>query len=86
MTRIAVESSLITSIGWTPVTPNIGTLEVEFPARGGNTVPPVYEYYEVPKTVWEEFQAAESIGKYFLANIKQHYGFKRVEADKESAE
>lgn len=32
-----------------------------------------YEYKDVPKEVYNELLNAESIGKYFLANIKSKY-------------
>lgn len=32
-----------------------------------------YEYKDVPKDVYEGLLGAESIGKYFLANVKGHF-------------
>ena len=32
-----------------------------------------YEYKEVPKEVYSDLLAAESVGKFFLANIKNKY-------------
>ena len=38
----------------------------------------VYDYYNVPKDVYEALINAESIGKYFHANIKNDYEFEKV--------
>jgi hypothetical protein len=64
--RHEVESSNIASIGYDPETQ---TLEIEF-KRGG-----VYQYSDVPADVWEAFQAAESKGKFFHAEIKKGGGY-----------
>lgn len=37
-----------------------------------------YEYQEVPKEIYTDMLAADSIGKYFLANIKDKYTTERV--------
>ena len=37
-----------------------------------------YEYENVPEKVYEELIHADSAGKYFLANVKNSYPFKRV--------
>lgn len=42
-------------------------LKLKF-AKGG-----WYEYKEVPKNIYNDLIGAESIGKYFLANIKNKY-------------
>lgn len=47
-------------------------LKLKF-AKGG-----WYEYKEVPKEVYNELLSSESIGKYFLANIKNKYEMERV--------
>ena len=68
ITLTPVESSLLTAIGYDAATQ---TLRIEFPRKGH---PPgagtVYEYYHVSAEQWAAFQAAESFGKHFLANIK----------------
>ena len=33
----------------------------------------VYQYNDVPVSVWEDFQKAKSKGKFFCQNIKTHY-------------
>ena len=45
-----------------------GTIRVQL---GDDPVP--VRYFEVPRTVWEEFKAAESKGAYYTANIRQRY-------------
>lgn len=59
-----VNSSMIAAIGYDADTK---TLAVEF-VKGGT-----YEYEDVPEEEWEAFSTAESVGKYFLANIKPNY-------------
>ena len=65
MERTPVNSSMIASIGYDQ---SSGTLEVEF-----NTGGAIWEYYDVPENMWHEFQSASSIGKYFHANIRNHF-------------
>lgn len=36
-----------------------------------------YIYKDVPKSVFDDLAEAESIGKYFLANIKDKYEFEK---------
>jgi len=36
-----------------------------------------YRYQEVPKEVFQAMENAESIGKYFLANVKNNYSFEK---------
>lgn len=47
-------------------------LEVEF--QNGGT----YQYYDVPITIWENFKAADSKGKYLHEHIKGNYRYSRV--------
>jgi len=88
MKRIKVKSSNIESIGYelslaesAPIVQErLGTLEVEF--RGGK----VYQYIYVPETQYNQLMKAESIGKFFAANIKTGgYAFKKVEEVKEGS-
>jgi len=67
MERIKVVSSNIKSIGYAELTK---TLEIEFTKSG------VYQYKDVPKEIYEGFSKAESIGKYFYANIKSNRALK----------
>lgn len=69
--RTPIESSLIASHGWeaSAENPEMGTLAVEFKAKGKSPAS-VYEYANVPKSVWEDHQQADSKGSHFLKNIK----------------
>ena len=72
-----VESSNISQIGYNEfnqITLNkiVSTLRIVF--NSGN----IYDYYDVPKEVYENFLNAKSIGKYFWANIKDKYDFEKV--------
>lgn len=70
MKRDQVQSSNIQAIGYDE---NSATLEVEF-LNGG-----VYQYFDVPKNVYDEFiNATESHGKYLAQYIKGHYRFSKV--------
>lgn len=68
MQRKHVSSSAISSIGYDPKS---ATLEVEF--RGGR----VYEYYEVPKKVYESLMEAPSKGQYLSRRIRDRFPFTR---------
>jgi len=70
MERISVNSSMITSIGYDT---SSGTLEIEFKSDGA-----VWQYYDFPEHMWNEFQYAESQGKYWHSNIKKQYREARV--------
>ena len=35
-----------------------------------------YEYLEVPKKIFDELMASESLGKFFIANIENSFKFK----------
>lgn len=61
MKRVSVQSSNISSVGYDPAT---SALEIEF-HHGG-----VYQYYGVPRQVYEGLMAAESKGSYFHHYIK----------------
>ncbi len=69
MKREPVESSMIAAIGYNP---DNQTLEVEF--NDGN----VYEYDDVEPEVYEEFMAADSHGRFFLANIRDNYPYRKL--------
>lgn len=69
MDRIQVRSSNIRSIGYDQETK---TLEVEF-LKGS-----VYQYFEVPWGTWLGFVAADSKGKYFIAQIRERYRYSKV--------
>jgi KTSC domain len=68
--RRPVESSLIRSIGYDLPS---SVLEVEF-AEGGR----LYEYYDVPLSVYSRLMAAESIGAYFNEHIRDMYAYQEI--------
>lgn len=69
MQRESVSSSNITSIGYDE---DSETLEIEF-HNGG-----VYQYFDIPKGVYDEIMAADSHGGYLAANIKGTYRYSKV--------
>lgn len=69
MDRIPVSSSNIASIGYDQKTQ---TLEVEF-LKGS-----LYQYFDVPQIVYEEFIGADSKGKFLATQIKGIYRYARV--------
>ncbi|MFO0951460.1 MAG: KTSC domain-containing protein [Isosphaeraceae bacterium] len=66
MDREAVESRLIAAVGYDPAG---SVLEVEL--RGGR----VYEYYDVPWSVYSELMSADSKGTYFNDFIRDLYAY-----------
>ena len=69
MDRQEVISSNLRSVGYDE---SSRTLEVEF--QSGS----VYQYSNVPAKEYYKLMAAESHGKYFHANIRNDYNFRRV--------
>ena len=69
MDRIAVTSSSLASIGYSPTQ---ATLEVEF-KHGA-----IYRYLDVPVDVFESFVAADSKGTFFNHAVKDCYSYQRV--------
>lgn len=63
MERANVKSSQIESVGYDLDTM---TLEIEF--KGGS----VYRYDSVGPTVYSDLMSAESVGSYFIQNIKKY--------------
>ena len=70
MQRQSVESSNLRSVGYDEF---LLVLEIEFKSGA------VYRYYGVPSEVHDELVNAESVGKYFNANVKSKYNFLKVE-------
>lgn len=64
MEREYVDSSMIRSIGYDPIT---SILEIEFNDGA------IWDYNDFPEYMWYEFQSSESKGKYFHANIKKEF-------------
>ena len=69
MNRTPVKSTNVAYVGYDP---EKQILEVEF--HGGN----VYQYYDVPETIFKELLNASSIGKYLNKRIKGVYRYKEV--------
>jgi hypothetical protein len=69
MKRAVVSSSSVVSIGYDPDTL---VLEVAF-HNGG-----VYQYFEVPQSVYEELMAVDSTGTFLNTAIKPSYRCVRV--------
>jgi hypothetical protein len=69
MERIPVDSSNISSIGYDE---DSNTLEVEF--NNGA----VYQYFDVPLSVYKEMLAAGSKGQFLAHHIKGYYRFVKV--------
>lgn len=69
MEREMVDSSTVLSIGYEPTS---STLEVEF-KNGG-----VYQYYNVPESIYQQLMASDSKGKFMNAYIKPAYPCSRV--------
>jgi hypothetical protein len=70
MDRIPVTSSSIASAGYLA---EESTLEVEY--RNGS----VYQYFAVPKSVFDSLLGAKSRGKFISERIRGHYPYRRVE-------
>jgi hypothetical protein len=64
MDREYVDSSMITSFGFDP---SNSTLEIEF--KNGA----VWQYFDVPESVYYEMKSASSCGKFFHSSIKGQY-------------
>ena len=69
MQMIQVSSSNINSIGYDK---NLEVLRIEF--HEGN----LYEYYNVPNSIYNGLMSATSKGSYFHENIKNKYGDKKI--------
>lgn len=64
MNRAPITSSSVASVGYDP---NTMTLEVEF---GDGSV---YQYFDVPETVYQDLMSATSVGTYLNQNIRASY-------------
>jgi KTSC domain len=69
MKRDAVSSSNIAAIGYDAPSE---TLEVEF--RDGS----VYQYYNVPQSIYDAFRTASSAGRFLAYQIKNVFPYSRV--------
>lgn len=69
MNRASVISTDVAEIGYDVDTM---TLEVAFHSGG------VYQYFDVPEVVYEEFMRADSKGTFLHENIKRTYRYVRL--------
>lgn len=70
MNRTPVSSSNLASVGYEPESM---ILEIEF--RNGG----IYQYFNIPESVYSGLMSADSHGKYFDAYIKKGgYRFKKI--------
>ncbi len=69
MKRKFLESSTLASVGYDAKNQ---ILEIEF-NHGG-----VYQYFDVPKDVYDELMEADSHGKYFVHNIRDDYEYVKL--------
>lgn len=71
MKRIKLESSSINSVGYDHA---LNILEIEF--QSGS----VYQYFEVPLSVYEQLISASSKGKYFHKSIANEFTYQQTES------
>lgn len=64
-----MDSSAVASAGFDPKT---RTLEVEYIGGG------LYDYHEVGKDIWDEFQAAPSKGQFVNACVRDAFPYTRL--------
>ena len=69
MNREQVVSSNVSSVGYDV---NTMVLEVEF--HSGS----IYQYFDVPLNIYQEFMAAGSKGQYFAQHIKGYFRYVKV--------
>lgn len=67
---IQVKSSNINAVGYNN---QYKILTIEF--QNGN----IYNYQEVPKTVYDELMDADSKGKYFMKNIRFKFAYEKLD-------
>ena len=67
--REAVSSSNIASIGYEEKSE---TLEIEFHSGG------VYQYFDVPRNVYNGLMSTGSHGRFFTSNIKGIYRYRKI--------
>ena len=72
MQRQAVESSNIASIGYDE---GAEILEVEYKGKAGSSV---YQYFQVPVSVYQGLMAAGSKGEYLGAHVKGVYSYVKI--------
>ena len=68
MERTSVDSSNLVSVGYDEGT---STLEVEINSG-------LYQYFEVPASVYEELMSSNSKGSYLHQNVKNTYNYEQI--------
>jgi hypothetical protein len=66
MERVQVSSTNVAAIGYDPTTL---TLEIEF------TNGSIYQYFDVPQSLYDELVSGPSVGKAVNTLVKQNYRF-----------
>lgn len=69
MNRQSINSTDLNSVGYDP---DSQTLEIEFNSGG------IYQYFNVPETVYNALMNANSHGKYFNQNIRDVYQCSKI--------
>lgn len=69
MDRLLVNSSNLVTVGYDTASK---TLEVEF--QSGN----IYQYLDVPETIYQSLMTSESKGQFFHDNILKEFDFKEA--------
>ena len=69
MERISVQSSNVAEVGYDP---NTMTLEVAFHSGG------IYQYFDVPGSLFQEMLQAESVGRFLNLYIKNSYRYAKL--------
>lgn len=69
MIRKPVESSNLASVGYDA---SSATLEIEFRSGG------IYQYFDVPESVYRELMEAPSQGKFFHVHIRDKYRYVKI--------
>lgn len=72
MNRLPTSSDGITEVGYHPDSEIDGTLELKFSSGG------VYEFFNVPMKIYDEFMHASSKEDYYFANIGKRFPCSRV--------
>ncbi len=73
MDRQPVQSSLIRSVGYDP---GDSVLEIEIVAQGRTRV---YEFHDVPYSVFTELMDADSKGTYFNEFVRDLYSYEELD-------
>jgi len=71
MKTIAVDSTTLRTVGYDA---ERQLLQIEFQNRS------IYQYFEVPATLYEELMQASSKGAYFNRSIRPRFDFALIEA------